>query len=102
MYDMKTFPVKYSLDRNSTVDNEFSVNDPDFLNLMRCGKLCLRADFEGDDTEPVLNRQVEGDASEAGILKFVECVSPGVRQYRLANPKLMEIPFNSTNKYQVL
>ena len=101
MYNFTTYPIKYGEDRNSTVSNEFDVSDPDFINLMTCGKLCLRAEFEGDSTEPVLNRNVEGDASEAAILKCVECISPNVKQFRDANPKLMEVPFNSTNKYQV-
>ncbi|KAK6633135.1 hypothetical protein RUM43_012879 [Polyplax serrata] len=103
MYNFKAYPVKYSSDRNSTVADEFDRNDPDFLNLMRCGRLCLRAEFEEDDdtSQPILNRNVEGDASEAGILKCVECIFPNVKEYRRANPKAMEIPFNSTNKYQL-
>ena len=41
-----------------------------------------------------------GDASESALIKFVQA-SFDVDVYRKENPKLKEIPFNSTNKYQV-
>ena len=50
----------------------------------------------------VLKREVLGDASEAGILKCTELTSGGgVMKFRKNNPKVCEIPFNSTNKFQV-
>jgi sodium/potassium-transporting ATPase subunit alpha len=44
---------------------------------------------------------VIGDASEAAILKCVELSTGNAMAYRAEHPKLTEIPFNSTNKYQV-
>ena len=41
-----------------------------------------------------------GDASESALIKFVQA-SFDVDVYRKDHPKLKEIPFNSTNKYQV-
>lgn len=41
-----------------------------------------------------------GDASESALLKYVQA-SFDVEVFRQENPKLKEIPFNSTNKYQV-
>jgi magnesium-transporting ATPase (P-type) len=44
---------------------------------------------------------VEGDASEAAILKCMETQLGNVIKYRAKFPKLCEIPFNSSNKFQV-
>ena len=75
-----------------------------FKVLMRCATLCNRAEFiHGEEDKPVLLRQVRGDASEEAILKFVELTkvesSPSI--FRHNNPKLLEIPFSSTTKYQI-
>ena len=42
-----------------------------------------------------------GDASESALLKCVELSIGDVETKRKQNPKVAEIPFNSTNKYQV-
>jgi len=47
------------------------------------------------------NRVVEGDASETAILKCMETQTGNVVKYREKFPKLCEIPFNSSNKFQV-
>lgn len=44
---------------------------------------------------------MEGDASETAILKFMELQMNNVAGYRINFPKVCEIPFNSTNKFQV-
>lgn len=44
---------------------------------------------------------MEGDASETAILKCMELQYGNVAKYRQKYPKLTEIPFNSTNKFQV-
>merc|ERR1712025_458938 len=49
----------------------------------------------------VLKREVNGDASEAAILKCTELSNGNVMDYRKKNNKVCEIPFNSTNKFQV-
>merc|ERR1711988_878948 len=50
---------------------------------------------------PILKREVNGDASEAAILKCTELSLGDVMGYRTKNKKVCEIPFNSTNKFQV-
>ena len=47
------------------------------------------------------DRECSGDASESALLKCVELSSGNVMSYRERNKKLCEIPFNSTNKFQV-
>lgn len=49
-----------------------------------------------------MNRECNGDASESALLKCVEMAIGNVSKHRAENPKVCEIPFNSTNKYQVL
>ncbi len=48
-----------------------------------------------------LQRDTSGDASESALLKCVELSSGCVKTLRDNNRKVAEIPFNSTNKYQV-
>lgn len=47
-------------------------------------------------------RETAGDASESALLKCIEVCCGSVRGMRGRNPKVAEIPFNSTNKYQVV
>lgn len=46
-------------------------------------------------------RDVAGDASEAALLKCIELCCGSVKDIREKYAKIAEIPFNSTNKYQV-
>merc|ERR1712001_22340 len=70
--------------------------------LSRVAALCNRAEFKpGQDSIPILKREVNGDASEAALLKCCELTMGNVMNYRTKNKKVCEIPFNSTNKYQV-
>ncbi|CAF1243443.1 unnamed protein product, partial [Adineta ricciae] len=75
-----------------------------WLALSRCAMLCNRADFKQDPENlslPVLQRECNGDASESALLKCVEISIGNVIKFRESNRKVCEIPFNSTNKYQV-
>lgn len=70
--------------------------------LSRIAALCNRAEFKtGQDDVTILKREVNGDASEAALLKCVELAVGDVKGWRSRNKKVCEIPFNSTNKYQV-
>ena len=70
------------------------------LELVTC--LCNRAEFKPQqENVGVLKREVNGDASEAAILKCTELSKGNVMEYRKRNKKVCEIPFNSANKYQV-
>ncbi|XP_074543864.1 sodium/potassium-transporting ATPase subunit alpha-2 [Halichoeres trimaculatus] len=70
--------------------------------LSRVAGLCNRADFKaGQENFPILMRETAGDASESALLKCIELCCGSVREIRARNPKVVEIPFNSTNKYQL-
>jgi len=48
-----------------------------------------------------MKMEVNGDASESAILKCMEVTLGDIAGLRNRNRKLCEIPFNSTNKFQV-
>ncbi|KAG8567645.1 hypothetical protein GDO81_013727 [Engystomops pustulosus] len=80
----------------------FDQSSPTWQALARVATLCNRAVFCGDEEGvPISKRKVNGDASEAALLKFSENVLGNVMDIRRRNEKVLEIPFNSSNKYQV-
>ncbi|CRK94927.1 CLUMA_CG008418, isoform A [Clunio marinus] len=73
-----------------------------FKALSRIATLCNRAEFKsGQERISVMKREVMGDASEAALLKCMELALGDVMKIRSRNKKVCEIPFNSTNKFQV-
>merc|ERR1711981_320735 len=80
----------------------FDKNASGWKTLERCAALCNRAEFKGkQEGVHILKREVNGDASEAAILKCTELTKGDIVGYRKKNPKVCEIPFNSSNKFQV-
>lgn len=75
---------------------------PGWPEYIRVAALCNRAEFrEEQDEVPILQRICAGDASESAILKFTEIELGNTMDYRKRHKKVCEIPFNSTNKYQL-
>jgi len=86
------------------VGSTYDKNAPGLRALIRCAMLCNRAEFKNDAAnlqKPVLQRECIGDASESAIIKCCELSFGGTTKYRENNAKVVEIPFNSANKYQV-
>lgn len=86
------------------VSASYDKNAPGLRALIRCAMLCNRAEFKNDAAnlqKPVLQRECIGDASESAIIKCCELSFGGTTKYRENNAKIVEIPFNSSNKYQV-
>ncbi|KAG2464762.1 AT1A1 ATPase, partial [Polypterus senegalus] len=80
----------------------FDRSSPTWAALARVAGLCNRAVFQaGQDNVPILKREVAGDASESALLKCIELCCGSVKAMREKNQKVAEIPFNSTNKYQL-
>ncbi|XP_018321819.1 sodium/potassium-transporting ATPase subunit alpha-like [Agrilus planipennis] len=70
--------------------------------LCRVATLCSRAEFKpGQENVPIDKREANGDATEIAVLKFVEKITGKTVQMKLDKPKVFEIPFNSSIKYQV-
>jgi len=98
-FDNKIMDADTSEDQSGS---SFDKNAPGWKSLERVACLCNRAEFKGgQENVSVLKREVNGDASEAAILKCTELSKGGVMGYRAANKKVCEIPFNSANKFQV-
>ena len=80
----------------------FNKEDPGWKALFRVAALCNRAEFkQGQESVPVLKREVNGDASEAALLKCCELSQSDIVEYRNKRKKVTEIPFNSLIKYQM-
>uniref|UniRef100_A0A1A8KG67 Sodium/potassium-transporting ATPase subunit alpha n=1 Tax=Nothobranchius kuhntae TaxID=321403 RepID=A0A1A8KG67_NOTKU len=80
----------------------FDKSSVTWIALSRIAALCNRAQFKaGQESVAILKRDVAGDASESALLKCIELSCGSVRQMRDRNKKVAEIPFNSTNKYQL-
>merc|ERR1712179_546395 len=99
-YDNKVVEADTTEEQTGTA---FDKNAPGWKTLERVACLCNRAEFKAKQ-EPncsILKREVNGDASEAAILKCTELTKGNVKEYRERNRKIAEIPFNSQNKFQV-
>uniref|UniRef100_A0A3P8XJG0 Sodium/potassium-transporting ATPase subunit alpha n=1 Tax=Esox lucius TaxID=8010 RepID=A0A3P8XJG0_ESOLU len=80
----------------------FDRSSPTWAALARVAGLCNRAVFLADPkNKHILRRNVDGDASESALLKCIELCCGSVKAMREKYFKLAEIPFNSTNKYQL-
>merc|ERR1712241_1246865 len=98
-FDNKIVEADTSEDQSGSA---FDKNAPGWKTLERVAALCNRAEFKGgQDGVSILKREVNGDASEAAILKCTELSKGNVMDYRSKNKKVCEIPFNSSNKFQV-
>merc|ERR1719427_37230 len=89
---------------DQSAKNTFDQTVEGWKQLERVACLCNRAEFK--DTKEniekgVMQREVNGDASEAAILKCTALSTGDVMAYRQRHVKVCEIPFNSTNKYAV-
>merc|ERR1711953_565984 len=98
-FDNKIVEADTSEDQSGS---SFDKSAPGWKTLERVACLCNRAEFKGGQSDvSILKREVNGDASEAAILKCTELSKGNVMEYRARNKKICEIPFNSTNKFQV-
>ncbi|KAM7054779.1 sodium/potassium-transporting ATPase subunit alpha-1 isoform 1-T1 [Molossus nigricans] len=80
----------------------FDKSSVTWLALSRIAGLCNRAVFQANqENVPILKRAVAGDASESALLKCIELCCGSVKEMRERYAKIVEIPFNSTNKYQL-
>merc|ERR1712212_513189 len=98
-FDNKIHEADTSEDQSGAA---FNKEAPGWKILERVACLCNRAEFRsGQEGVAILKKEVNGDASEAAILKCTELSKGNVIEYRRKNKKVCEIPFNSSNKFQV-
>ncbi|KOC67548.1 Sodium/potassium-transporting ATPase subunit alpha [Habropoda laboriosa] len=84
------------------VELNLLMEKPAFTTMIKCATLCLRAEFTTVSIllKPIDEREIIGDASETGILKFCDHIHP-TEEFREEHPKVAEIPFSSVTKYQM-
>uniref|UniRef100_A0AAR2K563 Sodium/potassium-transporting ATPase subunit alpha n=1 Tax=Pygocentrus nattereri TaxID=42514 RepID=A0AAR2K563_PYGNA len=98
-FDNQIHEADTTEDQSGTSFDKTSVT---WVSLARVAALCNRAVFKaGQESLPILKRDVAGDASESALLKCIELSCGSVKAMRDKNKKVAEIPFNSTNKYQL-
>ncbi|KAI4538854.1 hypothetical protein MG293_011121, partial [Ovis ammon polii] len=98
-FDHQIFVADTSEDQSNQVFDQSSAT---WASLSKIITLCNRAEFRpGQESVPIMKKIVVGDASETALLKFSEVVLGNVMDIRKRNRKVAEIPFNSTNKFQL-
>nr|XP_055100298.1 potassium-transporting ATPase alpha chain 2 [Symphalangus syndactylus] len=98
-FDNQIFVADTSEDHSNQV---FDQSSRTWASLSKIITLCNRAEFKpGQDNVPIMKKAVIGDASETALLKFSEIILGDVMEIRKRNRKVAEIPFNSTNKFQL-
>ncbi|KAF9568135.1 hypothetical protein EC968_002993 [Mortierella alpina] len=89
----------YSAFRGATNDgNFFDASSPGIPEVLSISSLCSRAKFDRVDV-PISERQVLGDATESGLMRFAANNISNFDQMDDLYPKVFEIPFNSDNKW---
>lgn len=85
----------------ATFDTEDKCFKELFFIATNCGKAVFDAkDMDDNPEKSIDERKVNGDASEAGILKFSEKIT-SVSAIRTRNTQVSTIPFNSANKFMI-
>ncbi|KAL2770047.1 potassium-transporting ATPase alpha chain 2 isoform 1 [Daubentonia madagascariensis] len=98
-FDNQIFVADTSEDHSNQV---FDQSSRTWASLSKIITLCNRAEFKpGQESVPIMKKVVVGDASETALLKFSEVILGDVMEIRKRNRKVAEIPFNSTNKFQL-
>lgn len=101
--------VAYDLELHTTktaaTEATFDTEDGCFKHLFYIAAVCGKAVFDAKDMDEnpeksLDERKVNGDASEAGILKFCEKIR-SVSDMRSKNSQVCTIPFNSANKFMI-
>ncbi len=90
----------------SVTKNEYGVgfdsSKQGWSELAFAASLCSTAQFlSAQENVPIPDKEVSGDATEAGILKMISAITGEVEELRQKNPRVAEIPFSSSSKFHV-
>ncbi|KAJ3342831.1 hypothetical protein HDU93_000961 [Gonapodya sp. JEL0774] len=91
----------YTAQVGGGVEVEGSVMDPakpGVMDFLYTSTLCTKAKFDRTDV-PINQREVFGDATEAGLLRCAAARLPEGDEALVKYPKAFEVPFNSENKW---
>ncbi|KAG0240807.1 hypothetical protein BGW41_006665 [Actinomortierella wolfii] len=76
----------------------FDSTSPGIPEVLAVSALCSRAKFDRTDV-PFAERQILGDATESGLMRFAYSNIPEFDQLGEKFPRVFEVPFNSENKW---
>ncbi|KZT24017.1 aminophospholipid-transporting P-type ATPase [Neolentinus lepideus HHB14362 ss-1] len=79
----------------------FSFDKPGMSELVSNASLNSRIKFDRTDV-PFSERMILGDATETGLIRFAGRYLVDFDDYVRRNPKVFEVPFNSTNKWALV
>ena len=111
----KNIPDLAVLSQTPADEPYYDASSPGFKRLLQVATLCNNAEFltkndngsymdlKAEMNNPnfnILKQAATGDASEQGLLKLVQPLNDAL-EARAACPKIFEIKFNSTNKWQL-
>lgn len=102
-YDGKIYETRADSIKREETSELLQKDSPTCSALLRIAAICSRAEFQHVDGQEALNfetRPIIGDASETALLRLCESYLDTMTM-REEYPKVFEIPFNSTNKFQV-
>ncbi|KAF9427269.1 hypothetical protein BGZ94_005220 [Podila epigama] len=89
----------YSVIRSAaTTEVPFDSSSPGIPQVLSIAALCSRAKFDRTDV-PIAERQVLGDATESGLMRFAAANMDNFDNMDELYPKVFEVPFNSDNKW---
>ncbi|KAJ3062449.1 hypothetical protein HDU98_001691, partial [Podochytrium sp. JEL0797] len=83
----------------ASIASPFEMNDSDATNeLLHAAAINPTAKFTSNEG-PIATREILGDATEAGLIRFAAVKLPNFDDAQNTYPKVFEIPFNSSNKW---
>ncbi|KAL0489172.1 hypothetical protein AKO1_013696, partial [Acrasis kona] len=89
------------IEHGEACKNLYDKGDVAFTELVRISAICNKAYFDPETlTLPINQRKINGDASDTGIMLFAQ-EFVDVESTRAVTSKLLEIPFNSKNKWML-
>jgi sodium/potassium-transporting ATPase subunit alpha len=96
---------RHFLDIKSALASSSELIPTSMKSLVQVARLCNGAAFVGDNSVPIDQRVIKGDATDTAILRFTEYVTKDngidVSSMVASHDKLFEIPFNSRNKWML-
>ncbi|KAI8800792.1 P-type cation-transporting ATPase [Cladochytrium replicatum] len=89
-----------SFDAAELQEKPFNLELPGIRDILYISALCTRARFDKIDV-PVDQRQILGDATESGLLRYTAKILSNIDELGGKYPKVFEIPFNSETKWHM-
>ncbi|PMD37745.1 putative Na/K ATPase alpha 1 subunit [Hyaloscypha variabilis F] len=95
------------VDKEMSVGDAFSILSADSITPLKtiqtASVLCNDASFDAASLElPVMERQIQGNATDGAVLKFAEKSQGGIGKAAAdLHPRVFQIPFNSKNKWML-